>query len=59
MRIAIDAMGGDRAPGEIVAGGIAAAAEHGVEVQLFGVEEAIAAVLPGGTAPAEIGRAHV
>jgi glycerol-3-phosphate acyltransferase PlsX len=34
-RVAVDAMGGDRAPGEIVAGAVAAAAT-GIEVTLFG-----------------------
>jgi glycerol-3-phosphate acyltransferase PlsX len=41
MRIAIDAMGGDRAPGEIVAGACAAARDFGVEVILVGDETAI------------------
>ena len=36
-RIALDAMGGDRAPGEIVAGALEAA-ERGIEVVLFGPE---------------------
>ncbi|HEX8237283.1 MAG TPA: phosphate acyltransferase PlsX [Abditibacteriaceae bacterium] len=41
MRIAIDAMGGDRAPAEIVAGACAAARDFGVEVILVGDEAAI------------------
>jgi glycerol-3-phosphate acyltransferase PlsX len=41
MRIAIDAMGGDRAPGEIVAGACAAARDFGVQVILVGDETAI------------------
>jgi glycerol-3-phosphate acyltransferase PlsX len=41
MRIAIDAMGGDRAPAEIVAGACAAAHDFGVEVILVGDEAAI------------------
>ncbi|NJM64072.1 MAG: phosphate acyltransferase, partial [Oscillatoriales cyanobacterium RU_3_3] len=35
-RIAIDAMGGDRAPAEVVAGALKAQAELGVEVLLVG-----------------------
>ena len=34
-RIAVDALGGDRAPGEIVAGAVEAAAD-GIDVTLFG-----------------------
>jgi phosphate acyltransferase len=34
--VAVDAMGGDNAPGEIVAGAVAAAREHGVHVVLAG-----------------------
>ena len=49
--IALDAMGGDRAPAEIVAGGLRAAAELDVDVLLVGVPDAIAAHLPGGVAP--------
>ena len=41
MRIAIDAMGGDRAPDEIVAGAVAAARDFGIEVILVGQEDAI------------------
>ena len=36
MRIIIDAMGGDNAPGEIVYGAIEAAKEYGVELTLVG-----------------------
>jgi len=43
MKIALDAMGGDKAPGEIVRGGILAAEEFGVEVTLVGVTSAIRA----------------
>jgi glycerol-3-phosphate acyltransferase PlsX len=39
--IAVDAMGGDKAPGEIVAGAVQAAAELGVPVVLVGRPEAI------------------
>lgn len=46
MRIAIDAMGGDRAPQEIVAGACAAARDFGVEVILVGDEAAIRSCLP-------------
>ena len=51
MRIAVDAMGGDRAPGEIVAGALAAVDQLGVEVLLFGDEDAVRAELPDGKAP--------
>jgi glycerol-3-phosphate acyltransferase PlsX len=54
MRVAVDAMGGDRAPGEIVAGALAAAEQLGVEVLLFGTEEAVLAELPGRTVPAGV-----
>ncbi len=43
-RIALDAMGGDRAPAEIVAGGLAAA-ETGVDVRLVGDEAALRPLL--------------
>ncbi|RJQ40014.1 MAG: phosphate acyltransferase PlsX [Dehalococcoidia bacterium] len=36
MRIAVDAMGGDFAPGEVVKGAVAAAREYGVEIALVG-----------------------
>jgi glycerol-3-phosphate acyltransferase PlsX len=51
MRIAVDAMGGDRAPGEIVAGALAAVEQAGVEVLLVGIEDAVRAELPGGAPP--------
>jgi phosphate acyltransferase len=51
MRIAVDAMGGDRAPGEIVAGALAAVEQIGVEVLLVGIEDAVRAELPGGAPP--------
>lgn len=41
MKIALDAMGGDFAPREIVLGAIAACSEFGVEIILVGAEEAI------------------
>ena len=47
MKIAIDAMGGDYAPKEIVAGAIAAAQEHqDIEIILVGQKPAIEAHLP-------------
>ncbi|EAW44109.1 phosphate acyltransferase PlsX [Nodularia spumigena CS-584] len=46
VRIAIDAMGGDHAPGEIVAGAIRASEELGVKVLLVGDPQQIAAALP-------------
>jgi glycerol-3-phosphate acyltransferase PlsX len=49
--IALDAMGGDRAPAEIVAGGLRAAEELGVDVQLVGLPEAVCEHLPGGEPP--------
>src|SRR4029078_10813203 len=49
--IALDAMGGDRAPAEIVAGGIRAAAELDVDILLLGQPDAIAPHLPDGVAP--------
>ncbi|HIK38485.1 MAG: phosphate acyltransferase PlsX [Geminocystis sp.] len=44
-RVAVDAMGGDNAPGEIVAGAIRAAAELDVEILLVGDVEAVRAEL--------------
>lgn len=52
--IAIDAMGGDRAPGEIVKGAVAAADELGVRVMLFGRVEDVLPHLPGGEPPRHI-----
>src|SRR4029077_3385404 len=43
--IAVDAMGGDRAPREIVLGALRAVNEHGIEVTLVGRREAIDAEL--------------
>jgi glycerol-3-phosphate acyltransferase PlsX len=48
MRIALDAMGGDNAPGETVAGAIQAAREYGIEVVLVGKPDAIQAELARG-----------
>ena len=44
-RIAIDAMGGDRAPFEIVAGAVWGAAEYGVGLELVGKQDQIEQVL--------------
>lgn len=41
MRIAVDAMGGDYAPGEIVKGSVDAAINDGIEVVLVGKEEVV------------------
>jgi glycerol-3-phosphate acyltransferase PlsX len=41
IRIAVDAMGGDHAPREIVHGALIAAREYGVAVQLVGPEDAV------------------
>jgi glycerol-3-phosphate acyltransferase PlsX len=46
MRIAIDAMGGDRAPEEVVKGALAAARDFGVGVTLVGDENEIRRYLP-------------
>jgi glycerol-3-phosphate acyltransferase PlsX len=48
LRIALDAMGGDDAPGETVKGAIEAAREYGVEIVLVGKPEAIRAELAKG-----------
>jgi glycerol-3-phosphate acyltransferase PlsX len=52
--IAVDAMGGDSAPGEIVAGALQAALEFDVDVLLVGRRDAITPFLPGGTLPASV-----
>ena len=49
VRIAIDAMGGDHAPGEIVTGALRASDELGVKVLLVGDPQQIAAALPPNT----------
>ena len=48
MRIALDAMGGDNAPVETVAGAIEAAREYGLEVVLVGKPDAIRTELANG-----------
>src|SRR3989442_412132 len=45
VRVALDAMGGDRAPGEVVLGAVQAAREYGLGVYLVGREDAIRAEL--------------
>jgi phosphate acyltransferase len=49
--VAVDAMGGDRAPDEIVAGALRAAAELDVRVLLVGRADDVVARLPDGRAP--------
>ncbi|MEX1006245.1 MAG: phosphate acyltransferase PlsX [Acidimicrobiia bacterium] len=44
--VAVDAMGGDRAPGEIVAGAVQAAEQFGVRILLVGREDLVAPLLP-------------
>jgi glycerol-3-phosphate acyltransferase PlsX len=51
IRVAVDAMGGDRAPEEIVAGALRARDEADVDVLLVGREDAIGPLLPGGAPP--------
>lgn len=46
VKIAIDAMGGDHAPGEIVAGAVRAKEELGVDILLVGDPQQIEAALP-------------
>ncbi|MDB9536357.1 phosphate acyltransferase PlsX [Dolichospermum planctonicum CS-1226] len=46
VRIAIDAMGGDHAPAEIVAGALRARSELGVKILLVGDPQGIEAVIP-------------
>ena len=41
IRIAVDAMGGDHAPFEIIAGAVWAAAEYGVALELVGKQDRI------------------
>ena len=49
--VAVDAMGGDRAPGEIVSGALAAVEQLGVEVLLAGPPDVVAGHLPDGGPP--------
>jgi glycerol-3-phosphate acyltransferase PlsX len=52
--VAVDAMGGDLAPDEIVAGAVQAAEELDVRVLLVGVEDTIAPLLPSGISGVEV-----
>jgi glycerol-3-phosphate acyltransferase PlsX len=52
--IAVDAMGGDRAPGEIVAGALEAVEDLGVRVLLVGRPDAIEPLVPAGAASVEV-----
>lgn len=45
MKIVVDAMGGDHAPGVVVAGAVAEARAHGTQIILVGVEEQVRAEL--------------
>lgn len=49
--VAVDAMGGDRAPGEIVAGALAAVDQLGVNILLVGREDEIRPLIPGAELP--------
>jgi glycerol-3-phosphate acyltransferase PlsX len=52
--IAIDAMGGDRAPADIVAGALQAVDACDVDILLVGPADVLSAHLPGGTAPPRV-----
>ncbi|MHC5614759.1 MAG: phosphate acyltransferase PlsX [Nostoc sp.] len=54
VRIAIDAMGGDHAPGEIVAGAMRAREELGVDILLVGDPQQIEAALPSKTSLGQV-----
>ena len=54
IRIAVDAMGGDHAPGAIVQGALLAVAELPVEILLVGKEEVVRATIGGTTIPAHV-----
>ena len=41
MRVIVDAMGGDNAPGEIVRGAVQAVREFGVDLTLIGLEDRV------------------
>ncbi len=51
LTVAVDAMGGDRAPGELAAGALRAVDELGVRVLLVGRPEEVEPLLPGGATP--------
>ncbi len=46
MQIALDAMGGDNAPGEIIKGAVEGAKEHKVDIVLVGLEKVVRKELP-------------
>jgi phosphate acyltransferase len=48
LRIAVDCMGGDNAPREVIAGALAAAADDRIRVLLVGVPDALAPFIPAG-----------
>jgi glycerol-3-phosphate acyltransferase PlsX len=56
--IAVDAMGGDRAPGEIVAGALEAAQTHGIPVVLVGRPDVIDGTGLDGIAASEVIEMH-
>lgn len=58
MRIAVDAMGGDLAPREIVKGALQAAMEYGISIVLVGDEEQVLAELGGSDADGLVSVVH-
>ncbi len=58
MKIAVDAMGGDFAPREIIKGALQAAAEYGIEVILVGDEAQINAELAGNNSSGMVSVVH-
>ena len=54
MKIIVDAMGGDNAPGEIVAGTLSAVKKFGIEAILVGKEAEIAPLIPENTSGVSI-----
>lgn len=52
--VVVDAMGGDHAPGEIVAGAVAAARQHGTRIALTGRPGLLRPLLSRHSAPADI-----
>ena len=59
--IAVDAMGGDHAPGEIVRGALRAVREHGITVTLVGRREAVDDALrsAGAATPEAVSYTHL
>src|SRR3982074_1434746 len=47
MRIAVDAMGGDHAPAQVVLGAAQAAHEYGIDISLVGLPAAVQPLLDG------------